>query len=144
MKVRIKAITELLPSRPMWQDYPGALPRPMPDAPVTPSRFRIEVETLDQVSAEEMARLEVGTADWADLAFPDRRRAEIPPTAGEAAIARSTEEWLVDALAVLREFEWSNRAALGFEPSICPKCERSKARGHAPNCRLDAALRGAT
>ena len=56
--------------------------------------------------------------------------------------AREAERRIAGLVAVLREVEWSGVRKEDGE-TICPTCLWLKDDGHAPDCALDAALRGA-
>jgi hypothetical protein len=40
----------------------------------------------------------------------------------------------------LNELEWTSAYQTDFA-DFCPRCQNSKAEGHAPDCKLDAALK---
>ena len=47
---------------------------------------------------------------------------------------------LADAEELLKELEWADYRCVGL--SKCPTCQKAKYRGHSPDCKLDAWLKG--
>jgi hypothetical protein len=66
-----------------------------------------------------------------------RTEAELMKQAG-----RVLEQQRDEARALLREVEWAGDVCGHDTQLLCPACGRSQQPGHAPECRLDAALDG--
>lgn len=71
-------------------------------------------------------------------------RPYVPPEAlaEESRLREKAEAQLTEAREVLRLVEWMPRGT--DAAPRCPVCHAFEVKGHAPDCRLDKALRGVT
>jgi hypothetical protein len=142
MKMVITSIVE----GPRFEQYPN-FPTDPPGhrrGRELPSRYRLEVENVEAVAPEDVARLALimGGPLFVDVTFPERRGASAPSAEEVDMVdeqAMADHRKMLAVVQVLRDVEWQSVDVSG--DFTCPHCWGVKPT-HRAHCPLAAAIRG--